>query len=390
MICCQCQPCACPTLHPPRAPALHPQEVQLGQGQAKESRSRMQKTQGRKLFNQFIRRACCTCMCVCLSPSLFLSPSLCVCVFGNNRQDINLQFSTQTSRRAVKVKRPKICLNNYRDNTLPCVCEGEREREGKGGHYVRCLAVEHVIGLALHWLYKQTICQMQIQITLLGCLSLSPCHAYPLLFGCPCRALACCCVANWKTIRNQSQPAKAGRGSRRDRRATDGDGAGDGGGAGSGSWRSINNSCGMFYGRSSKPFRITHTPHPQHTHTHTLAPLSGYANVTFKCWPRASEAEHLLACPCSCLTTHGAPPHPPPPLLLTPQGRAVSMARVIARQIDGQSSISLVVWPLAIITGSPQCPRSPPACDWCWRARSICQRFASSTDAVGATLCALN
>lgn len=101
VICCQCQPCACPTLHTPRAPALHPQGAQLGQGQAKESRSRMQKTQGRKLFNQFIRRACCTCMCVCQSPSLFLflSPSLCVCVFGNNRQDINLQFSTQTSHR---------------------------------------------------------------------------------------------------------------------------------------------------------------------------------------------------------------------------------------------------------------------------------------------------
>lgn len=42
--------------------------------------------------------------------------------------------------------------------------------------------------------------------------------------------------------------------------------------------------------------------------THTLAPLAGYANVTFKCWPRASGAEHLLACPCSCLTTHGNPP----------------------------------------------------------------------------------
>lgn len=35
----------------------------------------------------------------------------------------------------------------------------------------------------------------------------------------------------------------------------------------SGSWRSINNSCGMFYGRSSKPFRIAHTPAP-HTHSH--------------------------------------------------------------------------------------------------------------------------
>lgn len=283
-----------------------------------------------------------------------------------------------------------------------CVCVWGRERgseEGRG-HYARCLAVEHVIGLALHWLYKQTICQMQIQITLLECLPLSTCLPFchgvgvppaPLLFGCPCRVLACCCVANWKTIRNQSQPAKAGRG-KQARPQSDRwrwSWSCRWGGAGSGSWRSINNSCGMFYGRSSKPFRIAHTPHTRHTHSHPSLCMQTWLSNVDRVPAKLSIYWHVHAHVWPHMVPHSNPSSSPP-LLLTPQGRALSMARVIARQIDGQSSISLVVWPLAIITGSPQCPRSPPAFDWSRRARSICQRFASSTYAMGATLCALN
>lgn len=44
-------------------------------------------------------------------------------------------------------------------------------------------------------------------------------------------------------------------------------------GSGFGSWRSINNSCGMFYGRSdSKPFRTAALPPSPHIHTYIPYP----------------------------------------------------------------------------------------------------------------------
>lgn len=201
---------------------------------------------------------------------------------------------------------------------------------------------------------------MQIQITLLACLppllSLSPClpfcHA-PLLLSMHSPGLLLCCQ-----LKNDSKSITAGQGGQgkqarpqSDRWSWSWSCRRGGGGWVSGSWRSINNSCGMFYGRSSKPF-----------HTHTRTPR----------WVCKRDFQMLTACQRSWAfigmsmlmsdhTWHPPPPGPPP-LLLTPQGRALSMARVIARQIDGQSSISLVVWPLAIITASPQCPQwSPPA-----------------------------
>lgn len=148
---------------------------------------------------------------------------------------------------------------------------------------------------------------MQIQITLLACLppllSLSPClpfcHA-PLLLSMHSPGLLLCCQ-----LKNDSKSITAGQGGQgkqarpqSDRWSWSWSCRRGGGGWVSGSWRSINNSCGMFYGRSSKPF-----------HTHTRTPR----------WVCKRDFQMLTACQRSwafigmsmLMSDHTW--HPPPP-----------------------------------------------------------------------------
>lgn len=72
--------------------------------------------------------------------------------------------------------------------------------------------------------------------------------------------------------------------------------------------------------------------------------------------------------------------------------RAIAIAIVVASQIDGQSSISLVVCsdcaPSDLLL--PASNAAPGVAGAGAGARSICQRFACPTDAEAAMLCALN